>query len=148
MNERPFRTPRPVQRLRLDNRDRIRNTAILVGKNLPNPLRRWVIRHRMRQHERFDLKYGIDTQDRVQVSDLETSAPAASLANRYEGTPIIALRKIIRRLKVALPQFTFIDLGSGKGRVLLIASHFPFRSVIGVEFAKNLHDIAISNVKR
>ena len=29
--------------------------------------------------------------------------------------------------------FTFIDLGSGKGRTLLMASDYPFRRIVGVE---------------
>jgi hypothetical protein len=36
-------------------------------------------------------------------------------------------------------------MGSGKGRVLLMASRFGFRRVIGVEFADELHLAATSN---
>jgi SAM-dependent methyltransferase len=38
----------------------------------------------------------------------------------------------------ALPECTFIDLGCGKGRPLLVASEYPFRSVIGVELSPSL----------
>jgi SAM-dependent methyltransferase len=94
------------------------------------------------------VKYGVDTQAPVRVSELETSAPGARFANRYEGAPIAALHKIIRRLQLDRRRFTFIDLGSGKGRVLLIAAQYSFKSVIGVEFSNKLHDIALSNIKR
>jgi hypothetical protein len=33
-----------------------------------------------------------------------------------------------------LQEFNFIDLGSGKGRVLLMAADYPFKRIIGVEF--------------
>ncbi len=43
--------------------------------------------------------------------------------------------------------FTFIDLGSGKGRTLLMASDYPFRRIIGVELLPSLHQIAQQNLQ-
>jgi SAM-dependent methyltransferase len=137
-----------VQLIRRTRRDGLRSTAVLVGKNLPRPLYEWLIRRRVREHERFDLKYRVDTQMPVRLHELETTAPGARFANRYEGTPIAVLHKIIRRLKVDRRKFTFVDLGSGKGRVLLIAAQYPFKSVIGVEFSNKLHNIAQENIER
>ena len=45
-------------------------------------------------------------------------------------------------------QYTFIDMGSGKGRVLFVAAEYPFRKVIGVEFSKDLHEEAVANLKQ
>jgi SAM-dependent methyltransferase len=42
--------------------------------------------------------------------------------------------------------FTFVDLGSGKGRTLLMASDYPFRRIVGVELLPALHAIALDNV--
>lgn len=42
--------------------------------------------------------------------------------------------------------FTFIDLGSGKGRTLLMASQYPFRRIVGVELLPALHQIAEQNL--
>jgi SAM-dependent methyltransferase len=44
--------------------------------------------------------------------------------------------------------FVFIDLGSGKGRVLLMAAEYPFRRIIGVELLPELHEIARQNLLR
>jgi SAM-dependent methyltransferase len=44
-------------------------------------------------------------------------------------------------------QYTFIDMGSGKGRVLFVAAEYPFRKVIGVEFSNDLHEEALANLK-
>jgi SAM-dependent methyltransferase len=126
----------------------LRGTLMLVGKNLPQPVLEWQIRRRRLQHERFDAKYHIDTQMPVAIADLETTAPGAKFANRYQGSPVAVLHRIIRRLKVDRQRFTFIDLGSGKGRVLLIAGQYPFKSIIGVEFSKTLHDIALTNIQK
>jgi hypothetical protein len=129
-------------------KDGLRSVLMLVGKNLPQPVLEWQMRHRRLQHERFDTKYHVDTQTPVARADLETAAPGAKFANRYQGTPIALLHRIIRRLKVDRQRFTFIDLGSGKGRVLLIAAQYPFKSVVGVEFSQTLHDIALANIEK
>jgi hypothetical protein len=44
--------------------------------------------------------------------------------------------------------FTFIDLGSGKGRTLLMASDYTFRRILGVELLPSLHEIAQENLRK
>jgi SAM-dependent methyltransferase len=44
--------------------------------------------------------------------------------------------------------FAFVDLGSGKGRTLLMASDYPFRRIIGVELLPSLHQIAQENLRQ
>jgi cyclopropane fatty-acyl-phospholipid synthase-like methyltransferase len=41
-----------------------------------------------------------------------------------------------------------VDVGSGKGRMLFVAAEYPFRRVIGVEFATDLHELAQANIAR
>jgi predicted RNA methylase len=48
--------------------------------------------------------------------------------------------------RLNLADFTFIDLGSGKGRTLLMASSYPFRRILGVELLPALHQIAQQNL--
>jgi hypothetical protein len=49
-------------------------------------------------------------------------------------------------VQTAFQDFTFIDLGSGKGRVLLMASEYPFQRIVGVEFMPDLHRAAQKNI--
>jgi hypothetical protein len=42
--------------------------------------------------------------------------------------------------------FTFVDIGSGKGKVLLMAADRPFKSIVGIEYALGLHEVAVRNV--
>lgn len=49
-------------------------------------------------------------------------------------------------VQAGLQDFTFIDLGSGKGRVLLMASDYPFKRIVGVEFMPELHRAAQKNI--
>jgi hypothetical protein len=50
-------------------------------------------------------------------------------------------------LPVAFDTFTFVDLGSGKGRTLLMASEYPFRKIVGVELIAELHGAAEENIR-
>ena len=45
-------------------------------------------------------------------------------------------------------EYTFMDLGSGKGRMLLIAAEYRFRRVQGLEIALELHCQAMQNISR
>jgi hypothetical protein len=47
-----------------------------------------------------------------------------------------------------LQDFVFIDLGSGKGRTLLMASDYPFRRIVGVELLPVLHQAAQENLSK
>ena len=56
------------------------------------------------------------------------------------------MHELQRHTSFNLQEFTFIDLGSGKGRVLLMASEYPFRRIIGVELLPSLNRIALENI--
>jgi SAM-dependent methyltransferase len=59
-----------------------------------------------------------------------------------------ALDQLLRRESQDFRDFTFVDLGCGKGRTLLMASDYPFRRVIGVELLPALHQIALDNLRQ
>jgi SAM-dependent methyltransferase len=65
----------------------------------------------------------------------------------YKASGRFYLRRAIRARDVG-PEDVFIDLGSGKGRVVLLAARYPFGRVIGVEISEELNDIARENVER
>jgi hypothetical protein len=50
-------------------------------------------------------------------------------------------------LPIAFDEFTFVDVGSGKGRTLLMASEYPFRKIMGVELIAQLHRVAEENIR-
>ena len=72
------------------------------------------------------------------------------LHSPYQPTEPGLFREMIEALAqvpgLNLADFTFIDLGSGKGRTLLMASDYPFRRIIGVELLLSLHRIAELNL--
>jgi SAM-dependent methyltransferase len=66
----------------------------------------------------------------------------------YQPTEPALFHVMVNALGVQLSDLTFIDLGSGKGRTLLMASEYRFRRVIGVELLPELHRIAKENIER
>ena len=102
-----------------------------------------------RRPDGFDDEYGTDTGRIVRLETLPSvTGEQARLGHRYEASTPQRAIDALERLPIRHEQFTLVDIGSGKGRVLLIAAEFPFRRIIGVEFASELHDIAVSNVHR
>jgi SAM-dependent methyltransferase len=66
----------------------------------------------------------------------------------YQPSDPLTFHQIMTQLPIDCAAFTFLDLGSGKGRALLMASDYPFRRIIGVELLPELHAIAQDNVRR
>lgn len=65
--------------------------------------------------------------------------------NRYEASAWRWVPRALRGRKIG-PGDVFVDLGSGKGRVVLAAARYPFGRVIGVEIAESLNEVARENV--
>lgn len=80
------------------------------------------------------------TRRQVAVADLAIEGSHGMLANRYEATPTpMLIFWLIRRL---LPKdrsdWSFIDIGAGKGRMVAVAASQGFHSAIGIELASDL----------
>ena len=60
----------------------------------------------------------------------------------YEPTPSGDFRAFLRALKGQETNAVFVDFGSGKGYVLILAGMHAFRKVIGVEVSSQLSQLA------
>jgi SAM-dependent methyltransferase len=100
-------------------------------------------------HERealeFDRRYATDTDGEVPVSGLGLPSDATHEARPYAGSPPGLLRTLLPKVAPFPSRTTFVDLGSGKGRTLLVAAELGFARCIGVEFSGLLHEIAEQN---
>ncbi len=99
------------------------------------------------QERLFDWRYGTDTVTHVDVDSLTVDSPHAAEGYGYQPTRLRPFRKLMSELKFP-PGSALVDVGCGKGRVLLLASDYGFRRITGVEFAKELCAIARENVAR
>jgi len=58
------------------------------------------------------------------------------------------LEGLQQQTRIDYRDFVFVDLGSGKGRTLLMASDYPFRRIVGIELLPSLHQIALENISK
>lgn|GEM_PF-486848 len=91
-----------------------------------------------------DLKYGTDTFSWVDLDDLKIDGNKKKRAKMYQPTCTLPLRRLLKKLNIS-PGKVFVDLGCGKGLVLLVASEFGFKEARGIELSPVLCDIAIKN---
>jgi SAM-dependent methyltransferase len=103
-----------------------------------------------RAGQRFDAELGITTEALVFLGDLDPEAigPGIEHATHYEPTPVGDFEPLLAHVPFALERATFVDLGSGMGRVVFLAARRPFKTVIGVEFSRALHEVAKDNLAR
>jgi SAM-dependent methyltransferase len=94
----------------------------------------------------FDRSRRVQTSGTTALNGLNISGDAS------DSNPYIPVRPSrARKALGALPvhdhfAYTFVDIGSGKGRMLLLAAEYPFRKIVGIEFAAELNDRALRNI--
>jgi hypothetical protein len=95
----------------------------------------------------FDAEFGTDTSGLIAAEDLVDSRRKRNIYNTgFYATAPSLFHQALGRLEIDFERFTFVDLGAGKGRVLLLASDYPFQQVLGVEFIPELTAIATRNI--
>src|SRR5262249_15070439 len=92
--------------------------------------------------EAFDARFGTDTAAPFFGRD---HTPTAYF---YVATTASVIYEILTSLALPPDTFAFVDMGSGKGRALLVASEFAFAKIVGIELTPQLHRIAQENVRR
>jgi SAM-dependent methyltransferase len=96
---------------------------------------------------RFDRRLGIETNEKVSRQGLTgMSTELREHAGEYAPTKPALFRRMVRKSAIDPNCFTFIDLGCGKGRIMIAAAEYPFREIIGVEADIALYRVAKQNV--
>ena len=94
----------------------------------------------------FDWRFGTETSRVVYGNELEASLVNRRHAVSYQPTKARPFQDLLRRLDLPAGG-TFVDVGSGKGRVLLLAARHPFKRVVGIEFSPSLCEQARRNIE-
>lgn len=95
---------------------------------------------------RFDRRWGVSTAGIVPVP--KDSSENLSLSEKYEATPPRLFDEVMNTLGRDIAGFVFLDVGCGKGRVLLMASQHPFQRIVGVELMPDLAAAAERNLEQ
>jgi predicted RNA methylase len=106
-------------------------------------------RRRMRYGDiQFDFDHNVNTTW-ANVS-WRTRLREALIASDYQTTDPLVFAEAMEMVRkhADLSQLTFVDIGCGKGRVLLMAAQHPFRRIVGVELLPELDEIARHNIAR
>lgn len=95
----------------------------------------------------FDLRCNVETAGTEEPAFLTAEDALKTHAKAYEPITEQSIQALLGMLPpLDLGTFIFIDLGSGKGRALFVAAEYPFRRIIGVEYSRELHEVAMRNV--
>lgn len=93
---------------------------------------------------KFDVLNSTDTSGYITAEELGLDPSS----NDYGASPERRVNEAFRHLLIPFREFTLIDLGCGKGRVLLMARKFGFKQIVGVEISEELAQIAARNARR
>lgn len=99
----------------------------------------------------FDEEFGVRTSGLVAGRNLKSGHPHDRHATAYYGVAPSVFRALVRRWQKSRPaspieEVSFVDLGAGMGRAVLLAAELPFRQAVGVELNPALVRIARRNL--
>jgi len=99
----------------------------------------------------FDVAHEVRTSGLIAGRDLKSGHRHDRHNTAYYGVAPSVFRALVSRWQKSKPaapitDFTFIDVGAGMGRALLLAAESPFREVVGIELHPTLARIAQKNL--
>ncbi len=102
----------------------------------------------------FDRAHRIDTGGLIYADGLSTGHEHDMHSSGYYATAPSLFRGAMEHWSATLEaspfrltDYAFIDIGCGKGRVVLLASEYAFREVVGVELNPQLASVARRNLQ-
>ena len=94
----------------------------------------------------FDAEHGVRTGGVEYLYDLTIVGENARFGIHHIASDPSEFHLAMERLDIDLTSATFVDFGSGRGRALIMAAALPFQKIIGIEFAKELHEESLLNL--
>jgi hypothetical protein len=96
----------------------------------------------------WDRRYDVNTSGQIDLEKLEVIGPNRSLGHAVVSSSPRMFTFMSRFFPKVRSDHTFIDIGCGKGRVVLLASQLGFKQTIGVEFSPLIAAVARRNLAR
>jgi hypothetical protein len=95
----------------------------------------------------WDRAHHVDTSGQIDLENLEVVGENRSSGHSIRSTSPKAFRLLAGLFPADRSNYTFIDVGCGKGRIVLLASQLGFNRVIGVEFSPWAAEVAENNIR-
>ncbi len=95
-----------------------------------------------------EKKFGVDTSKPLELTQLTIGNVDISHSSRYEGVNFYILEALLKRLCEICDDRSFTDLGCGKGRAMVVAAHYGFTTIRGVDFAQEVCSIAEQHMQK
>src|SRR5436309_62415 len=111
------------------------------------PSRRRSRRLKAEQDSAFDKRFNVETAGFIPLDRLPIGSGNRDHGFAYDPIEPEKFQRTLASVALRYEDFLFIDFGSGMGRSVLLASELPFKKVIGVEFAPDLHRVAERNAR-
>ena len=124
-----------------------KRVAVSIGLTISDGIRFWV----------WDVWHRVETRKQVPLEKLGIEGscygptPQDFLYFGWNGDYCCSSAKfpsLLRRLNLDWSSFTYLDIGAGKGKTLLMAAELPFAKVVGVEISEKLVEVARKNLSR
>ncbi|SNR76903.1 class I SAM-dependent methyltransferase [Blastococcus mobilis] len=96
----------------------------------------------------FDLRRGIRTRGFVRNERDLAGISVGGDPNYYQPIGLPLLRRLVSTVPVERGATTFLDLGAGRGRAVILAAELGFGRVVGVELDGELAAEGAENVRR
>lgn len=151
-----FGASRGVTGLRSLYADGLRPAIRSAGQWLALHLRPATLLRQYRKALLFVHRYGPDRK--IERLCFVPTAPHTPLAivrvphqlrrsgHDYRPTPWHVFHWAMQMISDPVDRYAFVDYGAGRGRVLLMASHYPFEKIVGAEIAEELHRDCLLNI--
>jgi hypothetical protein len=96
----------------------------------------------------FDARYAVETYERLHLFQVEVGKKLDPNHAGWCTCPINPdfLDEIVRRLPIAPPVYSFVDVGAGKGAAVMMADKHRFRRLLAIEFSATFIEIARRNL--
>ncbi|MDB4655438.1 class I SAM-dependent methyltransferase [Flavobacteriales bacterium] len=95
-----------------------------------------------------ERELGIQTLGAHAPAELSIEADSKMGGHLYQPSSSVIFERAMNALPFNFGDKTFLDIGSGKGRALVLAAEAGFKKVIGVEYATELNDMAHVNIEK
>lgn len=94
----------------------------------------------------FDNRWGVRTAGRVPMREYELSPDAVEHGTGFESMISKHFRDVIRSIEVS-DDSVLLDVGCGKGKVLLLGAEHDFKRIVGIDVVPSLCEEARKNVE-